>query len=78
MAGAIVQPKGSKKMKITLNKRIIAGVMSGYTTTINGTTYNVVKHTQGGWKVIECGVKHLPSVRTLADAKDAIASNEGL
>lgn len=65
-------------MIVTLIAREVLGVRRGYSATVGGTTYNVVKHPQGGWKVIECGVKHLPSVRTLADAKDAIASNEGL
>lgn len=66
--------------KIELSPRVVLGVKRGYSAEVNGTTYNVVKNPAGGWKVIECsdaGARHLPSVRTLEDAKAAIASNEG-
>lgn len=65
-------------MEITLTPRIILNVKRGYHATVNGTTYNVVKNPAGGWKIIntETGV-YLPSVSTLAEAKESIARNEG-
>lgn len=65
-------------MEIKLQPRVILGVKKGYHTEVNGTTYNVIKHPEGGWKIINCSNGcYLPSVRTLQDAKESIASNEG-
>ena len=64
---------------IKLTARIINGKKCGYHVEVNGTTYNVIKHPQGGWKIINTATGlHIPSAVNLDDAKATIAMEEGI